>query len=278
MSELEAIAGKIREADGLLIAASNGLSISEGLHLFASNEAFHTLFGDYARKYGLLNILQGIAGRWPSEEEKWAFWSRLIRHYCVEYRPGAVMQDLKAIADGRDTFVLTSNGEGHFEAAGFAPECIYEVEGNWIEMHCSARCSAEMLPTTQLAVKLAALERDGRIPSGAVPRCAHCGAPMVVSMAAGEPYMTARTGAPRFEAFLSRMHGRKLVILELGIGPRNQLIKAPLMRLAAREPLATYVTVNRGEIYVAEDIREKSFALDGLIAEKLAGLREALGV
>ena len=37
------------------------------------------------------------------------------------------------------------------------------------------------------------------------------------------------------------------MILELGIGWRNQLIKAPLMQLAAREPQAVYVTVNLGE-------------------------------
>ena len=34
---------------------------------------------------------------WPSEEEKWAFWTRLIHHYCGQYQPTPVMNDLKAI-------------------------------------------------------------------------------------------------------------------------------------------------------------------------------------
>ena len=42
---------KIKEADAILIGASNGLSITEGLHLFADNEAFEKLFGDFKRKY-----------------------------------------------------------------------------------------------------------------------------------------------------------------------------------------------------------------------------------
>ena len=39
-----------------------------------------------------------------------------------------------------------------------------------------------------------------------------------------------------------------MVVLELGIGWRNQLIKAPLMRLVSNEPYATYVTTNLAPI------------------------------
>ncbi len=120
----------IQEADALLVGASNGLSITEGLHLFADNQAFEELFGDLKRKYGLRCILQGMAGRWPTEEEKWGFWSRLIHHYCGLYQPTPVMQDLRAIVGSKDYFIITSNGECHFEMSGFAPEKIYEVEGN----------------------------------------------------------------------------------------------------------------------------------------------------
>ncbi len=54
-------------------------------------------------------------------------------------------------------------------------------------------------------------------------------------------------------------------ILELGIGPRNQLIKAPLMRLAAQEPNAVYATANLGEIYIPNEIKHKSFEFDGYL-------------
>ena len=88
---------------------SNGLSITEGLHLFADNAVFERLFGDFKRKYGLECILQGMMAGWSREEEKWAFWARLIHHYCGQYQPTSVMNDLKAIprrslwmaADGR---------------------------------------------------------------------------------------------------------------------------------------------------------------------------------
>lgn len=79
----------------------------------------------------------------------------------------------------------------------------------------------------------------------------------------------------RFQKFLDAYHGKKLVALELGIGWRNQLIKAPLMRLVANEPNATYVTINLGEVYIADNIKGKSFGLDGRLDEFLPALREA---
>ena len=199
---------KLQEADAVLIGASNGLSITEGLHLFADNQAFEDLFGDLKQKYGMQCILQGMGARWPSEEEKWGFWSRLVHHYCGEYRESRVMADLKKLIGKKDYFVITSNGE------------CQEVDGNFI-------------PETE--------------------------------------------SRKRLEAFLAQYHGKKLAILELGIGWRNQRIKAPLMRLAAREPQAVYVTVNLGEIFIPDEIRDKSYGLDGDLAEVLHELAEGDG-
>ena len=78
----------------------------------------------------------------------------------------------------------------------------------------------------------------------------------------------------RFQNFLKTYHWKKLVVLELGIGWRDQLIKAPMMRLVASEPNATYVTLNLGEIYITDNIKEKSFGLDGRLDELLPALRE----
>ena len=88
MGEYKEIAAKLKEADAILIGASNGFSISEGLHIFADNQAFEEVFGDFKRAYGIRNILSGIFADWPSEEVKWAFLSRLIHHYSIGYTGG----------------------------------------------------------------------------------------------------------------------------------------------------------------------------------------------
>ena len=56
------------------------------------------------------------------------------------------MTDLKKLIGKKDSFVITSNGECHFELCGFAPEKIYEVEGNWLTMQCASRCHEKVYP------------------------------------------------------------------------------------------------------------------------------------
>ena len=51
-----------------------------------------------------------------------------------------VMANLKTIVGDTDHFILTTNGECHFQACGFVPEKIYEMEGNWHNMQCANRC------------------------------------------------------------------------------------------------------------------------------------------
>ena len=59
MTEIQRAAQAIREADALLIGASNGLSIAEGYHIFANNEMFRRQFGDFQQKYGIRSVIEG---------------------------------------------------------------------------------------------------------------------------------------------------------------------------------------------------------------------------
>jgi len=277
MEDWKQIAETVKTADAILVGASNGLSITEGLHLFADDLAFDEVFGDLKQKYGLRCILHGMGAHWPSEEEKWGFWSRLVYHYCIGYSATPVMQDLKAIIGGKDYFIITSNGECHFEMSGFDPERIYEVEGNWLTMQCTHPCHDTIYPCAEQMERMAAEERDGRIPAEFVPRCPKCGGPMQIHMDDGTAFIPNTTAQQKYQAFLKQYHGKTLVVLELGIGPRNQLIKAPLMRLVAREPNAAYITINLGELYIMDDIADRAFGLDGYLDKLLAKLREACG-
>ncbi len=78
--------------------------------------------------------------------------------------------------------------------------------------------------------------------------------------------------AQKYQNFMQEYHGKKLVILELGVGWCNQMIKAPFMQLAQKEPHVTYITVNKGEIYIPDAIADRSYGIDGDIAEVLNNL------
>ncbi len=261
MTAYSEIADRIRDADALLITASNGMSITEGLHIFANNQAFHDVFGDFESRYGVRNILDGMFYRWSTLEEKWAFISRLVNHYCNGYSGSPAMSDLKEIVGDKPYFILTSNMESHFELAGFDPSKVFEVEGNLLNMRCGRGCTGTLYPTMELMRKMADEQHGCRIPSSLVPHCPECGVPMVLYNA-----MPPDDGIRlAWERFLKDYSGKKVVVLELGIGMRNQLIKAPIMRLVAEEPRFTYVTINLGEVFVNRDIADRSYGLDSRI-------------
>lgn len=76
-------------------------------------------------------------------------------------------------------------------------------------------------------------------------------------------------------SFISKYCGRRLVVLELGIGSRNRMIKEPLMQLVAQNPTMSYITLNLPhEIYMHPQIADRSVALAGDIADTLKQLRQ----
>lgn len=273
MSIYQDISKVISEADALLITASNGLSITEGLHLFADNEVFRNVFGDFRRKYGLRNLLHGFFYYWPSSEEKWGFLSRAVNYFSGSYHGSDVMTDLKDIIGEKDYFVLTSNIESHFELAGFDENKIYEVEGNWLYFRCSEHCEETLQPALEYMKELAKEEHNGVIPTERIPRCSRCGAEL--EFYNGQPVHPPVLRS--WQSFLKNYHGKKLVILELGIGSRNQLIKGPVMGLVAAEPNASYITINLGDLYVPDNITKKSYPLNGYINQELKKIKEAMG-
>ena len=48
------------------------------------------------------------------------------------------------------------------------------------------------------------------------------------------------------------------------------------MDLVQREPHAVYITVNKGEIYIPDVIREKSYGLDGDVTDVLKLLSDTV--
>lgn len=212
----------IREADAILIGASNGLSIAEGYHIFADNDMFKHQFGDFRQRYGIRNVLQGCFYHDAGVRQE--FLNRLVKLWIDDYTPSGVMASLLRVIGDKPYFIVTSNADMHLELAGFDADRVFEVEGTFLD---SAR---------------------------------------------NEP---PRDKSALLNDFLSRYHGCKLVILELGIGSRNTLIKQPLMQLTASEPHATYITLNLPhDIYIPSQISSRSIALPGDIAHTLSELSE----
>ncbi|MDY4853150.1 MAG: hypothetical protein SO188_10055 [Prevotella sp.] len=216
----------LRQADAILIGASNGLSIAEGYNIFADNEMFRSQFGSFRQRFGIQSVLDGCFHNYPSETDRHEFLSRLVEYWVKDYRPSQVMENLRAIIGDKPHFILTTNGDTHLELSGFDPACVWEIEGTFTHL------------------------LQGKQPDNKQD---------VVN------------------SFLSRYTGKRLVVLELGIGSRNRIIKQPLMQLVEHEPNATYITLNLPhELYIPEEIAGKSIALPGDIAITLVEINNCM--
>ena len=273
MKELyQEIKKQIENADAILIGASNGLSISEGYNIFADDNWFRENFSDFRSRYGIHSILEGSFYHFPSEETKWAFSSRLISRKCYQEEPSRMMKDLHDLVSGRDCFVVTSNTEDHFVPAGFSREQVFEMEGRMTQSRCAPGCCEDVYENREDVLRMAEAEKDGLVPSELIPRCPSCGSPLTVNFADSQAFFQTshfQKKMQEYQNFVRKYHGKSLVILEFGVGWRNRLIKEPLMQLTASEPNAFYITFNKGEIYIPDEIAGRSIGVDGDIAEAL---------
>lgn len=265
--KIELVVKSLLEADAVVIAASNGLSISEGYHLFAENKAFVELLGDFRQKYGIRSLLQGMFYNYPTEEEKWTLWSRIIWKYTNQYEPSETMKALHSLVRDKPYFIVTTNGEGHFEKTGFAEEQIFEIEGSSLWMRCANNCTHALYPTENEVFKLHLIESQRKLQREDLPICPTCGGPMQINYAVDGGFCFDYSKHAAYNQFLQAYQHKKVVILELGIGYRNTLIKAPLMEFVSTAPQATYITINKGEVYIKESIKEQSIGFDGDITE-----------
>nr|WP_263327874.1 Sir2 family NAD-dependent protein deacetylase [Neobacillus sp. Marseille-Q6967] len=267
---------KIHEADRILIGASNGLSISEGIHIFADDSSFQENFGDFREKYGFRSIIQGCFYPYPSQEEKWAFFSRMYEYFLINKEASPVMKNLHELVKDKTYFVVTSNIDAHFTQAVFPKERLFEIEGNCRNLQCSHGCHNRIYPGDEILSKMAQNQENGKVPSNLMPKCPECGGSMQVHIEVDRNFQRDESWQASLEAyqdFIKKAHGEKLVLLELGVGTRNQMIKAPFMNVTNHEEYATYITFNKGsELYIPDAIAAKSIGIDGNIAEVLQQL------
>lgn len=267
------VAGMLREADAVVIAASNGFDIADGYNQFACDQAFLRTFGDFNRAYGLQSIIQGLAARWPSAESRWAFLARAIDYGYASYQPSPVMRTLDALTAGKPRFVVTCNCNGRFERAGFDPDALFETEGSYARLRCSAGCTDEDYDAEPFVAAIFGTQVGTEAPTSVLPRCPRCGALLDIAVDdTGRLAATARFRAQqeRCDAFLEAHRAENVLVMELGVGQRNPAIKRPLMAYAQTAPHARYAVFSRDPAVLPAGMDERAVAVQGDLAAALA--------
>ena len=274
---LQRLKQEIRTADAVLIGAGAGLSSSAGFTY--TGKRFTDTFADFISKYGFRDMYSG--GFYPFEtlEEHWAYWSRYIYINRYQDAPKDTYADLLALVQGKDYFVLTTNVDHCFQKAGFDKHRLFYTQGDYGLWQCSGPCHDKTYGNEAVIRKMVAEQKDMRVPSELVPRCPVCGAPMSMNLRADATFVEDEgwhRAAERYQDFVRRHEGMRVLYLELGVGMNTPgIIKYPFWKMVYQNPKATYACVNLSEAYCPAEIRKRSICIDEDIDEVLKKLRSA---
>lgn len=264
----------LKEADAIIIVASNGLSISEGVNIFRGDETFKKAVPEFIKMYQMSGLLDGFS-RYLPENQRLDFVSRVIKAYCYDYKPSPIMKDLYALVSNKPYFVFTSNADHHFALANFDPNSIFEIEGTMKKMQCSNGCCDDTYDSKEIVEELLKHEEGFMIKEEYHKKCPKCGGSLMPNVMISRSFVQDKEykeSLQRFNDFLEKYHDKKVVVLELGVGSRNRMIKEPMMKYIMNAPLGHYYSLNLNDFYIPDALKGKATIIPGYLNETIGGL------
>ncbi len=269
--KIDRLKNEIDSADAIIIGAGAGMSTSAGFAY--DGERFEKNFADFRKKYGFADMYSGGFYPYDSLEEYWAWWSKHIWVNRYDIGVGQPYTDLLKLVKNKDYFVLTTNVDHQFQMAGFDKKRLFYTQGDYGLWQCRKACHDKTYDNEESVRQMVAEQKDLKIPSELIPRCPVCGEPMTMNLRCDHFFVQDEgwyAAASRYEDFVRRHKGMRILLLELGVGANTPgIIKYPFWRMAMENPKAIYACVNLGEAYAPKEIEERSVCIDGDIGEVL---------
>ena len=243
-----AAARAVREAEALLITAGAGMGVDSGLPDFRGTEGFWKAYPPFG-KLGL-RFEQLANPGWFDRDPAlaWGFYGHRLNLYRAT-TPHAGFEVLRRWAGAKRAghFVFTSNVDGQFQRAGFAPDRVVECHGSIHHLQCTRPCDEGVWEADCVAV---AVDEGTMRASGEPPRCPACGGvarPNVLMFGDGRwvEQRTAAQGAA-YDRWLNAVSGARLAVVECGAGTAVPTVRLESERVA-RRPGATHVRINLRE-------------------------------
>ncbi|MCR4826755.1 MAG: hypothetical protein K5882_07395 [Bacteroidales bacterium] len=289
--EIDRLYKALLEADAVIVGAGAGLSTSAGFTY--SGERFQQHFADFIEKYGFSDMYSAGFYHFPTEEEKWAYWSRHIYHNRYVPAPKPVYDNLLKLLKDKDYFVITTNVDHQFQKAGFNKQRLFYTQGDYGLFQCATPCHQKTYNNEEVIRKMIAAQAETQnfaslqIPSELVPKCPVCGGRMEVNLRSDETFVEDEgwhAASERYVDFVRRhmnveTHGRaslpngKILFLDLGSGGNTPVVfKIPFIKWTMQNPNAVYATVNMGEAFTVEQIADRSIVINADINDVLNSL------
>lgn len=251
-------ANLIMQSDGLLITAGAGMGIDSGLPDFRGDHGFWKAYPALGAMGKSFSEIANPSAFVSMPRVAWGFYGHRLKLYR-ETQPHAGFAQLLTMASRvpHGAWVFTSNVDGQFQKAGFAPDRVTECHGSIHYLQCLYMCGEVMwkadafLPEVDVAQCL--LESD-------LPTCPACGGlarPNIMMF--GDWHWDEMRWAmqdAKLRAWLKQL--KHPVVIELGAGTA-----IPTVRLFGQRIGCPMIRINPTEAQVKSDT-DLSIALGAL--------------
>ena len=254
----------IKQADYIIIGAGSGLSTAAGL--LYSGEKFEKDFKEFIEKYHFDNLYSASFYEFKTQEEKWAFFAKMIKLNRYNEKPLKLYQELYEIVKNKEYFVLSTNVDGQFYNSGFDKDKIFEVQGDYSYLQCENACHNKLYNNKELVEKWLRNTKDCKIPSNLIMKCPVCGGNMDMNLRKDANFVQDENWynmSQKYEGFLAKTKNKNVVLLEIGVGFNTPgIIRFPFEQMTANNVKTTLIRINKDYPFPMLEIRNRTISFD----------------
>ena len=254
----------IKQADYIIIGAGAGLSTAAGL--LYNGEKFEKDFKDFIEKYQFEDLYSASFYNFSSQEEKWAFFAKMIKINRYNEKPLKLYQKLYEIVKDKEYFVLSTNVDGQFYNSGFNKDKVFEVQGDYSYLQCENACHNKLYNNKELVEKWLQNTKDCKIPSNLVMKCPVCGGNMDMNLRKDANFVQDENWydmSKKYEDFLNRSKNKNVILLEIGVGFNTPgIIRFPFEQMVADNEKTILIRINKEYPLPMLKIKNKTISFD----------------
>ena len=254
----------IKQADYIIIGAGAGLSTAAGL--LYSGEKFKKDFKEFIEKYHFEDLYSASFYNFKTQEEKWAFFAKMIKLNRYNETPLKLYQELYEIVKNKEYFVLSTNVDGQFYNSGFDRKKVFEIQGDYSYLQCENACHNKLYNNKELVEKWIHNTKNCKIPSNLIMKCPVCGGNMDMNLRKDENFVQDEHWyemSQRYDEFLNKIQNKNVVLLEIGVGFNTPgIIRFPFEQMTANNVKTTLIRINKDYPLPMLEIRNKTISFD----------------
>lgn len=265
----------IQKADYIIIGAGAGLSTAAGLEY--SGKSFEENYKEFINRYQFQDLYSATFYPFETQEEKWAFWAKLIKLNRLN-PPLKLYQEVLDMVKDKEYFVITTNADGQFEIAGFQKENIFAVQGDYEFLQCENACHNQLYDNKEFVKKWLEEMKDCKIPSKLIPKCPVCGGNMELNLRKDANFVQDENWyqqSKKYEAFLDKTKNKNVVLLEIGVGFNTPgIIRFPFEQMTYNDLKTTLIRINKDYPKTMLEINNKTISFDEDTNQIIENLKE----